>query len=292
MKERLNEQNILIAPGVYDALTAVIATDCGAEALYLSGASIAYTKIGQPDIGLVSVTEVCETLSNICDRVATPLLVDADTGFGNALNTARTVRAFERAGASAIQLEDQTMPKRCGHLKGKTLVSSAEMTGKLKAALDARQSSNTLIVARTDAIAVEGFNAALDRAESYYEAGADVLFIEAPESAEDMATLCQRFAGKAPLLANMVEGGNTPLLPASELQQLGYGMVIFPGGLVRWLLPQMQRYFTTVLEQGSTGSLSGEMLDFAQLNKMLGTDAMIALGERYADGNADGNNNK
>lgn len=287
MKDRLTESNILVAPGIYDALSAVIATDCGAQALYLSGASIAYTKIGQPDIGLVSVTEVCETLTNICDRVATPVLVDADTGFGNALNTARTVRAFERAGAGAIQLEDQTMPKRCGHLKGKTLVSTAEMTGKIKAALDARQTSATLIVARTDAIAVEGFDAALDRADAYYEAGADVLFIEAPESREDMSTLCQRFAGKAPLLANMVEGGNTPLLPATELQQLGYGMVIFPGGLVRWLLPQMRRYFTTVVENGSTASLSGEMLDFKQLNKMLGTDAMIALGERYADGNPD-----
>ncbi len=281
MQNRLENERILIAPGVYDALSAVVATNAGAEALYLSGASIAYTKVGQPDIGLVSVTEVCDTLDRICDRVKTPVLVDADTGFGNALNTARTVRAFERAGASAIQLEDQTLPKRCGHLKGKTLVSSLEMTGKIQAALDARQSSGTLIVARTDAIAVEGFEAALDRAESYREAGADVLFIEAPESAADMKTLCQRFAGRIPLLANMVEGGNTPLLPAAELQQLGYAMVIFPGGLVRWLLPQMQTYFATVLEHGSTESLSTQMLDFTQLNKLLGTDAMIALGERY-----------
>ena len=281
MKNRLEDKNILIAPGVYDALSAVVASESGAEALYLSGASIAYTKLGQPDIGLVSVTEVCDTLDRICDRVATPVLVDADTGFGNALNTARTVRAFERAGATAIQLEDQTLPKRCGHLKGKTLVTSAEMSGKIQAALDARQSENTLIVARTDAIAVEGFDAALERAEAYCEAGADVLFIEAPESVDDMNTLCQRFAGRIPLLANMVEGGNTPLLPAPRLQQIGYAMVIFPGGLVRWLLPQIHRYFATVLEQGSTESLSSEMLDFAQLNKMLGTDALIALGERY-----------
>lgn len=281
MKDRLKDKNILVAPGVYDALSAVVASEAGAEALYLSGASIAYTKLGQPDIGLVSVTEVCDTLDRICDRVATPVLVDADTGFGNALNTARTVRAFERAGATAIQLEDQTLPKRCGHLKGKTLVPTTEMSGKLRAALDARQSEETLIVARTDAIAVEGFDAALERADAYCEAGADVLFIEAPVNVDDMHTLCQRFAGRIPLLANMVEGGNTPLLPAAELQQIGYGMVIFPGGLVRWLLPQMQRYFTTVVEQGSTAALTGEMLDFTQLNKMLGTDAMIALGERY-----------
>lgn len=281
MKNRLSEQKILVAPGVFDALSAVVATDCGAEALYLSGASIAYTRIGQPDIGLVSVSEVCNTLENICDRVTTPVLVDADTGFGNALNTARTVRAFERAGASAIQLEDQTLPKRCGHLKGKTLVSTEEMTGKLQAAIDARQSDDTLIVARTDAIAVEGFDAALERADAYYRAGADVLFIEAPENKDDMQTLCRRFADKVPLLANMVEGGNTPLLPASELQAIGYTMVIYPGGLVRWLLPQMRRYFTTVVEEGSTASLAAEMLDFKQLNVALGTDAMIALGERY-----------
>ncbi|MEM7424023.1 MAG: isocitrate lyase/PEP mutase family protein, partial [Pseudomonadota bacterium] len=170
MRKRLAEGGIMLAPGCYDALTALIATDAGAEALYLSGASIAYTRFGRPDIGLVTMTEVGDVIAAIRDRVDTPLIVDADTGYGNALNVQRTVRQFERLGARAIQLEDQSLPKRCGHLAGKTLVSAAEMVGKISAALDARASDDTLIIARTDAIAVEGIEAALDRAESYAEA--------------------------------------------------------------------------------------------------------------------------
>lgn len=166
LRERLAEDRILVAPGVYDALTALIAVQSGAEAVYLSGASIAYTRFGRPDIGLVTMTEVSEVISAIRDRLDVPLIVDADTGYGNALNVQRTVRLFERFGASAIQLEDQSLPKRCGHLAGKTLVSGAEMTGKIHAALDARTSEATLIVARTDAIAVEGIEAALDRAHA------------------------------------------------------------------------------------------------------------------------------
>ncbi len=233
LRQRLADERILLAPGVFDALTALIAGQAGAEAVYLSGASIAYTRFGRPDIGLVSMTEVAETVAAIRDRVALPLIVDADTGFGNALNVQRTVRLFERAGASAMQLEDQTLPKRCGHLAGKTLVPAAEMRGKIRAALDARASEETLIIARTDAIAVEGIEAALDRAESYAEAGADVLFVEAPESAAQIDAIMARLRGKAPLMANMVEGGRTPVMPADELQRLGYSLVIFPGGAVR-----------------------------------------------------------
>src|SRR6195256_2370433 len=175
MRERLKEKRIVLAPGVYDALTALLAERAGFEALYLSGASLSYTRLGRPDIGLASVSEVADTLANICARVTLPVIVDADTGYGNALNVVRTVKTFERAGAAAIQLEDQSLPKRCGHLDGKSLVPAAEMIGKIKAALDARE--NALIIARTDAIPVEGFNAAMDRAGRYLEAGADVLFI-------------------------------------------------------------------------------------------------------------------
>lgn len=283
LRQRLSNEPILLAPGVYDALSASIAEKAGAEALYLSGASIAYTRLGQPDIGLVSVTEVAATLGLICDRVAVPVIVDADTGFGNALNTARTVREFERQGAAAIQLEDQTLPKRCGHLRGKSLVSIAEMAGKIKAACDARVSDQTLIVARTDAIAVEGLESALARAEHYLGAGADVLFIEAPQSDDDMQSIVQQFSARVPLLANMVEGGSTPLKSASELQRLGFSLVIFPGGLVRALAPRMMEYFSSLIKHGDTKALQDTMMDFQQLNNLLGTDQLLAQGKRYAE---------
>src|SRR5512135_2289544 len=181
---RLQRKQLLLAPGVYDALTALLAEQAGFEALYLSVASIAYTRLGRSDVGLVTASEVADTLTNIRERVALPVIVDADTGFGNALNVIRTVKMFERAGATAIQLEDQLAPKRCGHLEGKSLVSAQEMAGKLRAALDTRK--DALIVARTDAVAVEGLEPALERAALYAEAGADVLFIEALRSVEDM----------------------------------------------------------------------------------------------------------
>lgn len=282
LRQQLGAKNIVLAPGVFDSLSASIAEKCGASALYLSGASIAYTRLGAPDIGLVSVTEVSSTLGLICDRVDIPVIVDADTGFGNALNAARTMREFERQGAAGIQLEDQTLPKRCGHLKGKTLVSTSEMVGKIQALCDARENADTRIIARTDAIAVEGFEPALERAEHYQQAGADILFIEAPDSREEMLTMNRRFAGRAPLLANMVEGGNTPLMSADELEAIGYSLVIFPGGLVRALAPAMLAYFSNLLEQGSNASMTDSMMDFGQLNELLGTDEFLAQGQRYA----------
>src|SRR5215469_8682873 len=183
---RLARKPIVIAPGVYDAFTALVAVQAGFAALYVSGAAIAYTRLGRPDIGLVSMTEIAQTVAMIRDRVAAHLIVDADTGYGNALNVARTVREFERVGASAIQIEDQDFPKRCGHLDGKILIPAPEMCGKLRAALDARQTSETLIVARTDAIAVEGFDRAIERAIMYCEVGADILFVEAPKTRADL----------------------------------------------------------------------------------------------------------
>jgi len=279
LRERLRRKPILVAPGVYDAFGAVFAEQAGFEALYLSGASIAYTKLGRPDIGLVSVSEVEATLAAICDRVKLPVIVDADTGFGNALNVIRTVRQLERAGAAAIQLEDQSTPKRCGHLEGKSLVPAAEMAGKLKAAVDSRTSA--LIIARTDAIAVEGLQPALERAERYLEAGADVLFIEAPRSLNEMKAVTQRFSTKIPLLANMVEGGKTPLLPAASLEALGFALVIFPGGLARRLGHAAREYFEALKRDGSTDALRERMLDFAGLNKALGTPEMLKLGKKY-----------
>ncbi|MCH8167912.1 MAG: isocitrate lyase/phosphoenolpyruvate mutase family protein [Proteobacteria bacterium] len=281
LRKRLGEAHILVAPGIFDALTGLIAERAGAEAAYLSGASIAYTRFGRPDIGLVTMTEVAETVAAIRDRIEIPLIVDADTGFGNALNVQRTVRLFERMGASALQLEDQTLPKRCGHLAGKTLVPAAEMRGKIRAALDARASDRTLIIARTDAIAVEGIEAALDRAESYAEAGADMLFVEAPRSREQIDAIMARLKGKAPLMANMVEGGKTPLMTAHELQRLGYAMVIFPGGAVRALAATAQRYYASLLATGSNAAMSEAMFDFSALQELLGTAGMLARGKAY-----------
>ncbi|MGI9153323.1 MAG: isocitrate lyase/PEP mutase family protein, partial [Rubrivivax sp.] len=245
-KTRLNQPTPVLAPGIYDALTALVAEQAGFEALYLSGASIAYTRLARSDIGLTTATEVADTLARITERVRIPVIVDADTGFGNALNTQRTVRAFERAGAAMIQLEDQTFPKRCGHLDGKGVVPAAEMCGKLRAALDARQSEDTLILARTDALAVEGFEAALDRAEAYLACGVDALFVEALRTPEQMTQACARFAGRIPLLANMVEGGKTPIQDAAELGRRGFRIVIFPGGTARAVAHTLQQYYASL----------------------------------------------
>jgi 2-methylisocitrate lyase-like PEP mutase family enzyme len=187
LRSLLSKPPIVVAPGIYDPLTALIATHAGFRSLYISGAAIAYTRLGRPDIGLVSISEVVETVSLIRDRVDINLIVDADTGYGNALNVERTVRLLERAGANAIQIEDQGFPKRCGHLDGKTLISAVDMAGKINAAVAARHSKDTLIIARTDAVAVEGFDRAVERALLYREAGADVLFVEAPKAREELA---------------------------------------------------------------------------------------------------------
>ena len=281
LKQRLQEKRALLAPGVYDAFTALVAEQAGFEALYLSGASIAYNLLGRSDIGLTTVTEVAHTLSRITERVRVPVIVDGDTGFGNALNTQRTVRTLEQAGAAMIQLEDQTFPKRCGHLDGKGVVPVSEMVGKLKAALDARRSPETLILARTDAVAVEGFDAALERAEHYLACGVDALFVEAVRSPEQMKIACERFAGRIPMLANMVEGGKTPVKSATELGEIGYRIVIFPGGTSRAVGHLLKRYYGSLHQHQTTAPFQGEMLDFDQLNALIGTPELLALGKTY-----------
>ena len=281
LKQRLAQDRVLLAPGIYDALSALIAEQSGFEALYLSGASIAYTRLGRSDIGLTTQTEVADTLARITERVQLPVIVDADTGFGNALNTQRTVREFERAGAAMIQLEDQTFPKRCGHLEGKGVIPVGEMCGKLRAALDARRSDDTLILARTDAVAVEGFEAAMERAERYLACGIDALFIEAVRTPEQMDAACARFAGRIPMLANMVEGGKTPVQSADELGRRGYRIVIFPGGTARAVAHTLQRYYAQLRAQGTTASMKGSMLDFDGLNAVIGTPELMARGRRY-----------
>lgn len=281
LRTRLAEPRILLAPGVCDALTAAIAARAGFEALYVSGAALAYTRLGRPDIGLVAMTEVADHVARIADRVDIPLIVDADTGYGNALNVQRTVRALERAGAAMIQLEDQTFPKRCGHLEGKAVIPAAMMAGRIRAAVDARRSPATLILARTDAAALEGLEAALERARLYAEAGADALFVEAPRTRADLARIAAALGATRPLLANMVEGGRTPLLPAAELAAIGFRIAIFPGGIVRALARTALDFYAALATAGSTEPFRDRMLDLAGLNELIGTSELLALGRRY-----------
>ena len=280
LRDRLTSQDILVAPGVYDGLTATLATDAGFEALYLSGAAVAYTRLGRPDIGLSTATEMAETMALIADRTDRPVIMDADTGFGNALNARRTMVSYERAGAAALQVEDQTYPKRCGHLADKSLISVDEMSGKIAAMADARR-GEALIVARTDAIAVEGFSAAVDRAGRYIEAGADILFIEAPRDRDELLQIAETFKGKVPLLANMVEGGATPISSAQTLQSMGFDIVIFPGGIVRALARTAQDYYESLHKTGSNLAFKDRMHDFDGLNAAIGTPDMLALGKRF-----------
>jgi 2-methylisocitrate lyase-like PEP mutase family enzyme len=278
LRDRLARSDIVLAPGVHDALAARLAERAGFEAVYFTGAGFAYTHLGAPDLGLVSLTETVWRIGAITEAVSVPVIADGDTGYGNALNIGRTVREFERAGAAAIQIEDQTFPKRCGHLTGKTVISPEEMIGKIKAAADVRR-TGMLIVGRTDARAVEGLSAALERAMRYKEAGADILFIEAPQSRDELATIPVRVA--PPVMANMVEGGVTPMLAAAELQAMGFRLVIFPGAAVRVSAAAMQQLMITLRQEGTTASLRDEMMSFSELNDLLGLPEFQRREERY-----------
>jgi 2-methylisocitrate lyase-like PEP mutase family enzyme len=281
LRELLAADAPVIAPGVYDGLTALLVQQAGFDCAYLSGASVSFARLGRPDIGLTTMTEIANTVSNICERIDIPLIVDADTGFGNALNVQRTIRLFERMGASGIQLEDQTLPKRCGHLDGKQLVSIDEMAGKIHAAQDARADDDTVIIARTDAIAVVGIDEALQRGAAYIEAGADVLFVESPLDDEQLARVGTELGQRIPLLANMVEGGKTPLHSAAELGQLGFKLVIFPGAMLRTLTRAAAEYLAVLHRDGTTAGIMEKMFDFKRVNKLIGTDEMLAIGRKY-----------
>ncbi len=280
LKARLGVGPAILAPGAYDAFSALLVEQAGFEAIYISGASISYTQIGRPDIGLMASSQVADVVGRIADRVSIPLIVDADTGFGNALNVQHTVRIFERMGAAALQLEDQTAPKRCGHLAGKELVNASEMAGKIRAAVDARHSEDTLIIARTDAIAVTGFEEALERAGLYREAGADVIFIEAPQSLDQMTAMCSAMPD-TPLLANMVEGGRTPILTCDQLSDMGFRVVIAPGSMVRAHAFMAQEFLNQLKAHGTTAGFRDRMLNFSQINTLLGLPELIKEGARY-----------
>ncbi len=282
LKQRLASLgNPLRVPGVYDGLSALLAEQAGFEAAFLSGACLSFARYGRPDVGLVTASEVEDTVAALRDRVGISLIIDIDTGFGNALNVQRTVRSLERAGASALQMEDQVAPKRCGHMSGKAVISSEEMVGKIKAALDARQDDNTLIIARTDALGVHGFEDALLRAEDYLQAGADALFIEAPQTAEQMEVIGQRFGQRTPLVHNLVEGGNSPVGDADALAKMGYRIALYPAALLNIVTPVAQKILGVIAETGSTASLQEQMYDLFDLNRLLGAEELLAQGAQF-----------
>lgn len=280
-RQKLANGRTVVAPGVYDAMTALVAEQAGFEAVYLSGAAVAYNRLGRSDVGITTYSEMLDVLGCISDRVAAPIIVDADTGFGGPINVQRTVRGFERAGATLIQIEDQAFPKRCGHLLGKAIIPVNDMCGKLKAAVDARTESSTLIMARTDSVTVEGLDAAFERAERYLACGVDALFVETLETREQIVIAGERFGKRVPLLANMVEGGRAPLLGAPELAQLGYRIVIYPGATSRYVVKALQTFFGVLHRDGTTQAMLPDMLDFHQLNEVIGTPELLRAAEAY-----------
>ena len=279
LRQLLASGRTVVAPGVFDGLSARLTEQAGFAAVYASGGAIARSA-GIPDLGLLSLAEIVARLETIVDAVAVPVIADADTGYGNALNVQRAVRAFERTGVAALHLEDQTFPKKCGHYEDKGLVPVGEMAQKLKAARDALSDRDFIIIARTDAIAVEGFAAALDRAGAYGEAGADVIFVEAPTSEEEIAAVARRFPGWK--LINMFQGGKTPLLPVTRLEALGYNIVIIPSDLQRAAIKAMQRALECIARDGSTAAMTADMASFKEREAVIDTAGYIARDQRYA----------
>lgn len=272
----------LVLPGVANALTARIAEDVGFEAVYISGAGIANTYLGAPDVGLLTLSELIAQVSAVRSAVDIPIVVDADTGFGNALNVRRSITELARAGANAVQLEDQVTPKRCGHFADKRVIPREEMVGKIRAALDARPSEDFLVIARTDARAVHSLTDALDRAARYQEVGADILFVEAPEGDDEM-----RLIGKsldAPLVANMVEGGRTPLKSSDELTELGFTIQLYANAAMRAGILATQHMLQHLRASGDTRDVLDQMVSWDERQRLVGKPEYDALSERYGAG--------
>lgn len=269
---------LLSVPGCWDGLSALLIERAGFPAAFVTGGGIAMGRFGRPDMGLVTASEVAETIAVIHDRVAIPLIADGDTGFGNALTLARTVRSFERAGASAIQIEDQVFPKRCGHMAGKTVVPLAEAVGRIRAAVDSRDAM--LVIARTDALAIEGLDAALDRADAYVEAGADLLFVEGPRDMAELEAVATRFTGRIPLVHNLVEGGVTPTTDGKLLEQIGFRVALHPLLLMHGLVAAAPGWLAHLAVHRNTDGLP--LAQLADVNALTGAADLIAWGDRYA----------
>ena len=269
----------VIVPGAFNALSAKVIEDLGFEAIYVTGAGVTNMWLGMPDQGFMGLTDIADHTARIRDTVQVPLLVDADTGFGNAVNTYHTVRTLERAGADCIQLEDQVSPKRCGHFNGKDVIATSEMLGKIKAAVDARRDSATLLMARTDAAAVHGFEAALERAQAFEEAGADILFVEAVTTAEHVRALPQRL--QAPQLMNMVIGGKTPIFNADELGALGFGFVLYANAALQGAVAGMQKCLTLLRDSRQVQEDPGIVASFEERQRLVNKAFWDALEHNY-----------
>ncbi len=280
LRDRLARRDALLVPGAGNALTARIIQDAGFEAAYVTGAGIANTLLGAPDIGLVTLTELAATTGSIAEICTLPLIVDIDTGFGNAINTYRTVRVLERAGACALQIEDQDFPKRCGHFSGKAVIPVAEMTAKIRAAVDAREDSNLLIIGRTDARAIDGLSAAVERAERYIEAGADLTFVEAPTSVDEMRAITSRLS--VPQVANMVVGGRTPLLPQAELAEIGFSLVLYANTPLQAAMRSMSTVLSALKRDGGLDNVIDQLADFSERQRLVDKDFYDALEQKYA----------
>jgi 2-methylisocitrate lyase-like PEP mutase family enzyme len=279
LKNMLSENHIVVAPGAYDGLSARLVEQAGFPAVYASGGAIARST-GVPDMGLISPDEIIVRLSEMVEAVNVPLIADADTGYGNALSAQRAARAFERAGVAAFHLEDQTFPKKCGHYDDKGLVPTTEMVQKLHAVRDALTDPDFIVIARTDAIAVEGYEAALARAAAYLEAGADMVFVEAPTTEHQIADIAKRLAGYK--LINMFHGGKTPLLEVSKLQQFGYHVVIIPSDTQRAAIKAMQRVLAAIARDGSAAAMIDDMASFKEREAIIGTENFIARDKKYS----------
>ena len=279
LRDRLARRDALLVPGAGNALTARIIQDTGFEAVYVTGAGIANTLLGAPDIGLVTLSELAATTEAISEICTLPLIVDIDTGFGNAINTYRTVRVLERAGACALQIEDQVFPKRCGHFGGKAVIPVAEMTAKIRAATDARDDANLLIIARTDARAIDGLEAALERAGQFIEAGADLTFVEAPATADEMRAITARLA--VPQVANMVVGGRTPLLPHATLADIGFSLVLYANAPLQAAMRAMSGVLAALKRDGALDNVIDQLADFEERQRLVGKDFYDALEQKY-----------
>jgi 2-methylisocitrate lyase-like PEP mutase family enzyme len=280
LRQMIASGETYFAPGAYDGLSARIVQNAGAQLLYATGGGIARST-GIPDMGLITANEIADRLEQIVDAVELPVIADMDTGYGNALNARRALRSFERAGVAGFHLEDQVFPKRCGHLEGKAVVPAAELCGKLRALRDALTDPDMVIIARTDAVAVEGLDAALDRMHQYMEAGADVAFIEAPRTLADI----ERIAAELPYpkLLNMFWSGKTPVVPRAQLEALGFNLVIVPGDLQRTAIHAMQEAAKAILREGHTESLSDHMATFDEREAAVNTAHYMDLDARYAE---------
>lgn len=282
LKELISKEDVLIAPGVYDVVTASLVQRAGFQCAYMTGSGVSISTTGFPDIGLVSFSEVLERLGHIADCLEIPLIADGDTGFGGTLNVVRTTREFERRGAAAIQLEDQVMPKKCGHELGRRCISVSEMKEKVKAACDTRKSEDFLVIARTDARTNEGLEAALERAHEYQAAGADMLFVESLESVNEMKAA--RRALDAPLMANMVEGGRTPLLDREELSAIGFNAAIFPNTILRVVCGQVSSALEHLITFGGTGDILDKMWLHDDVWDLFHHEKWLALERKYSQG--------